>query len=280
MSQPTGAATDDPGGFDPLLAFNAELAAAESPEKPPDPGLVTATPQPEEDSPLQLRLEQAEHSLDNALTEVATLKANVATLVTTVDDIKKQLSRPVAVPIPQPVPVLARARVPKAVAIAAILLTLGAASWGIASVGLVDVPEPPPIESDSSTAPAAPTPTAAIPTPAIPTPAVPTPAIPTPAVTLRTVTNPVPPVVRAPAPRPPAPPAMYVGTLSLDATPGGEVFINRKSAGRTPLRIENLRAGSHLIWIEQEGYRRWTRVVAVAADRVTRVSADLDPVNR
>jgi hypothetical protein len=72
----------------------------------------------------------------------------------------------------------------------------------------------------------------------------------------------------------------YVGTLSIDAAPAGEVFINRRRAGRTPVRAENLRAGSHLIWIEREGYRRWTRVVAVAADRVNRVSAQLEPLPR
>ncbi len=68
----------------------------------------------------------------------------------------------------------------------------------------------------------------------------------------------------------------YVGTLSIDADPDGEVFIDRKPAGRTPLRVPNLRAGSHLIWIERDGYRRWTRVVNVPADRVSRVSADLE----
>jgi hypothetical protein len=71
-----------------------------------------------------------------------------------------------------------------------------------------------------------------------------------------------------------------MGTLSIDAAPAGNVFINRQPAGRTPLRAENLRAGSHLIWIERDGYRRWTRVVAVAADRVTRVTADLDQLTR
>ncbi len=70
----------------------------------------------------------------------------------------------------------------------------------------------------------------------------------------------------------------YVGTLSIDATPGGEVFINRKRAGRTPLRVPNLRAGSHLVWVERDGYRRWTRVVNVPADRVSRVSAELEAI--
>ena len=68
----------------------------------------------------------------------------------------------------------------------------------------------------------------------------------------------------------------YVGTLSVDSQPGGEVFLNTKSAGHTPLRLTNLRAGSHLIWVEHDGYQRWTRVVQVPADRVTRLFADLE----
>lgn len=71
----------------------------------------------------------------------------------------------------------------------------------------------------------------------------------------------------------------YVGTLSVDSQPGGEVFLNTKSAGHTPLRLTNLRAGSHLIWVEHDGYQRWTRVVQVPADRVTRLFADLEPLS-
>ena len=72
----------------------------------------------------------------------------------------------------------------------------------------------------------------------------------------------------------------YVGALSIDANPGGEVFINRQDAGRTPLLVEKLKAGSHLVWIEREGYRRWTRVVQVPADRVSRVVAELELIAR
>jgi hypothetical protein len=73
----------------------------------------------------------------------------------------------------------------------------------------------------------------------------------------------------------------YVGTLSVDAVPaGGEVFINRKSVGKTPARITGLRAGSHLVWIERDGYRLFTRVVSVPADKVTRVSVALEPENQ
>jgi hypothetical protein len=72
----------------------------------------------------------------------------------------------------------------------------------------------------------------------------------------------------------------YVGTLTIDSDPAGDVSIDRKPAGRTPLRAADLKAGSHLIWIEKDGYRRFTRVVQVPADRVTRLVAELEPVPR
>ena len=56
------------------------------------------------------------------------------------------------------------------------------------------------------------------------------------------------------------------------------MFVDRKSAGLTPVRLDNLRAGSHLIWIERDGYRRWTKVVQVPADQVSRVFADLEAI--
>lgn len=72
----------------------------------------------------------------------------------------------------------------------------------------------------------------------------------------------------------------YVGTLSIDSDPPGDVFIDRQPSGRTPMRAANLRAGSHLVWIERDGYRRFTRVVEVPADRVSRVVAALELAQR
>ena len=91
------------------------------------------------------------------------------------------------------------------------------------------------------------------------------------------------PPVTQPAPtvrerQPTRTPVNYVGTLSIDSAPGGAVFIDREAAGQTPVRAQNLKAGSHLVWIEREGYRRFTRVVHVQADRVIRVWADLEPL--
>lgn len=85
--------------------------------------------------------------------------------------------------------------------------------------------------------------------------------------------------VRLAAPVAPAAPVIYRGTLSVRADqPSATVFVNRQPVGTAPVRVRNLRAGSHLVWIESEGHRRWTRVITVPAERVTQVSADLEPV--
>lgn len=73
-------------------------------------------------------------------------------------------------------------------------------------------------------------------------------------------------------------PKVYKGALSVRAdTPGAKVFVNRRNVGTAPVRVDNLRAGAHLVWVESDGYRRWSRVVTVPAETVTRVSADLEP---
>lgn len=97
------------------------------------------------------------------------------------------------------------------------------------------------------------------------------PAAPPPQVTLDTPTDPpITPLVT---------PTVYKGTLAINADrPGARVYVNRREVGIAPVRVRNLKAGAHLVWIESEGFRRWTRVVTVPAERVTRVSADLEPV--
>jgi hypothetical protein len=105
-----------------------------------------------------------------------------------------------------------------------------------------------------------------------------------------------PPAVQSPAPRPDVlpvfelppteppitplvKPTIYRGTLAINADrPGATVFVNRRNVGTAPVRVRNLKAGAHLVWVESNGYRRWTRVVTVPAERVTRISADLEPI--
>jgi PEGA domain len=68
----------------------------------------------------------------------------------------------------------------------------------------------------------------------------------------------------------------FVGTLSIGSTPDkAEVHIDRERVGETPLVLQRLRAGSHAIWIDHEGYQRWTAGVNVRAGELTRVTPTL-----
>ena len=68
----------------------------------------------------------------------------------------------------------------------------------------------------------------------------------------------------------------YRGTLIVDSVPrGATVLINQRRAGTTPLRVQNHAAGSHAVWVELNGFQRWTSGVHVAADTTTRVSPTL-----
>jgi PEGA domain len=81
---------------------------------------------------------------------------------------------------------------------------------------------------------------------------------------------------RPPKPQAQAPTSQFVGTLAVESSPpGAAVFINRQRVGVTPLEVPGLQSGSRVIWIERDGYRRWTAAVDVPADRLTRVSAKL-----
>jgi hypothetical protein len=295
VSQPNPSEYPEP---DPLLAFFEEAAdpqPVESPdpvqqvkpqeneEDPPAPGATEAEPE------LRRRLERAEHQIDRTLIDIITLKSDLATLVSAVDDITKRMSRPLEKP--NPVAALPSRQPPwrRAVAAIGILLTAGAVLWGLSSVTTSDLAEPPLVKIEKSSAVEAP---AIVEPPAPPAPVV---------MTAAGSADASPAPARA-APARPAPASgkgsrlrqdyggqagaagsrvvTYVGTLTVDAEPAGDVYLNRKNVGRTPVRLEDLRAGSHLIWIEREGYRRWTRVVPVAADRMSRVSATLDPLPR
>ncbi len=275
---------------DPLLAFLAEPAAASrenavSADRAAAVDLVVKGPKSdvnardqqeaagapatiERDRELGQRLDRAERQVERLLLEIAALRSDLATLVSTVDDIRKRQSRPL-VPLAGTRSPAGRITRVKATIAAVALVALTTSIWGLLSMGSTGASEPPPIERER----------------AEPVSIAPVVNAAPPPVELQNATS-VPPAPPAPtAPPPPAraaprPVASYVGTLTIDASPDGDVFLNRKNVGRTPLRLEKLRAGSHLIWIEREGYRRWTRVVPVTANRISRVSANLDPLSQ
>jgi hypothetical protein len=69
----------------------------------------------------------------------------------------------------------------------------------------------------------------------------------------------------------------FLGTLAVQSEPAGAaVFVNQNYVGETPLQLPRLRAGSHVVWVQEDGYRRWTAGVTVPADRVTRIRVNLE----
>ena len=282
------------------------LGGAASPETPAQSAPAVESvergepvpPRDEVIADLRHRLERAERLLDRSVNEVVTLKSDLAALVTVVEDIRKRPSRRKA-PV-QLLPGQSAARISGVRAMTAAVVLAALATWGLVTFAPDEVSEAPAAESEPAKPASVPPPlvdsgppspiqnAVSVSAPASPKPVSDPPPLvdsgpPSPIQNAASVSA----AASLPAPAPPArPPARaasrpagYVGTLTIDASPGGEVFVDRRSVGHTPVRLEKLRAGSHLIWIEREGYRRWTRVVAVTADRISRVTADLDPIS-
>jgi hypothetical protein len=282
VPQPTLPDPGDRADFDPLLMFTAEPDAPAPPppavEEPAETGAivqaaaspgdpVTAAP-PRDD--LADRLGQVEQALDQSAREIASLKAELATLVAAVQDISSRLRRKAQAQAPvqaRPARELPRRRFVGVAAAATVLIAI-LVTWPFLQANPVVVPPAGAALSQDEPAAEPVAAAAAVMIDASP--------IQTVAATMPIEQPPVEVEAESPAPRRRA---GYVGTLAIDADPNGAVvLINRKIMGRTPLRLTELRAGSHLVWIEREGYRRWTGVVLVPANQVTRVNADLQPL--
>jgi hypothetical protein len=296
----------EPEDPDPLLAFSAEAADAwAGPPAEPAAQPIVASAVPAFVSPPPIahvsteRVERIEQSLEQSKRDIVLLTSQVTTLVGSIADIDKQLSRLRAPTVAQRARTsVQRVRVStdvlrslrtsadrlRSLRMSAKALFGSAADLRMSAAGLRNLMAFAALVVGltialatwrywgGEAATAEPVAQAAQVTPPQ--------AAAAPAVTMQSVTPPREALQLADAPLTPPPPkrVQYVGTLSIDATPWGEVFIDRKPAGRTPLRVPNLRAGSHLIWVERDGYRRWTRVVNVPADRISRVSAELEAI--
>ncbi len=197
------------------------------------------------------RVGQLEKAVERLTSEVLSLKLELATVTSAIrDGHLNQTTRRSPSPVVAPAAIEPRLRPSIAPAAIVVVLAVGLLAWQ-----LVATPSPVPSIAQAG----------------------------------RAATQALAPVVRAEAPPAEAPPTeppitplvrptIYKGTLSVNADhPGATVFINRKNVGTAPVRVRNLRAGAHLVWIERAGFRRWTRVITVPAERVTRVSADLEP---
>ena len=64
----------------------------------------------------------------------------------------------------------------------------------------------------------------------------------------------------------------FKGHLVIDSVPAGAtVLINQRPAGTTPLQLMDYPAGSYAIWVERDGYERWTAGIRVQAGTTTHI---------
>jgi hypothetical protein len=232
--------TDERAEADPLLDFSTEGTG-----KVPVPDAVEE---------LRLRLDRLNAEVERTSQQVIELRSEVETLVSLKKDIGPGAGSDRALRLIS--------------ASAGIALGVMASAWFWMSTSAE------PLEERASAVAAAPAPERSVETPAVQVAVVPAAEV----TSGRTGEPPAPSPLRVAMPQAAPRRVEYVGTLTIDSDPPGEVKIDGKTIGTTPVRAADLKAGSHLIWIQREGYRRFTRVVQVPANRVTRLVADLEPL--
>lgn len=68
-----------------------------------------------------------------------------------------------------------------------------------------------------------------------------------------------------------------MGSLQVLSRPeGANVIVDGNVVGRTPLVLSEVRAGTHDVRIELEGFRPWATSVSVKAGARARVAASLE----
>jgi hypothetical protein len=67
------------------------------------------------------------------------------------------------------------------------------------------------------------------------------------------------------------------GSLFISSRPAGaSVLIDGKPSGTTPMLMEGLSGGDHVIHLDATGYRRWTSAVQIVPGERSRVAASLE----
>ncbi len=66
------------------------------------------------------------------------------------------------------------------------------------------------------------------------------------------------------------------GQLRVNSSPGiAEVFLDDRYFGRTPLVMDGMQIGEHIIRVEQPGYQTWSKIIQINPDQTTFINADL-----
>jgi hypothetical protein len=75
----------------------------------------------------------------------------------------------------------------------------------------------------------------------------------------------------------PAPNGGYTGTLFVDSRPqGAAVLLDGHLVGKTPLRLPDVRIGSHVVRLELAEHQAWTASTRVSAGQESRVTGSLE----
>lgn len=197
---------------------------------------------------LDSHVRRLDESIERLTSEVASLKLELATMASALRELRHEQSSRRVLPIETPIPVEPPSTPSLAPAAVVVVLATALLTWQLIATPRPNRTTGPPVSAAAQSRPS------------------------------MVSDQPFPPST-GPSMTPLVRRTIYKGTLSVNADrPGATVFINRENVGVAPVRIRNLRAGAHLVWIERDGYRRWTRVVTVPAERITRVSADLEPI--
>jgi hypothetical protein len=84
------------------------------------------------------------------------------------------------------------------------------------------------------------------------------------------------PVAKGPATKAPAP-VVFIGSLLIDSHPrGARVFIDGREIGVTPLRVAEVKVGSHVVRFELASYRTVTSLARVVAGQEERLAVSLE----
>lgn len=69
----------------------------------------------------------------------------------------------------------------------------------------------------------------------------------------------------------------FRGSMAVGSRPeGADVFLNGRRAGRTPLVLTDVPAGSTAVRVTMDGHQPWSRAIQVVAYQRTRVTATLE----
>lgn len=71
------------------------------------------------------------------------------------------------------------------------------------------------------------------------------------------------------------------GRLRVSSSPSGaDIYLNNRYAGKTPLSMDQIRAGEYVLRIELPGYQVWSRDIRINPDRITTMHADLNRIQQ